>query len=139
MDKRVLIFVLLFSLLLISACTGGTKKTTSAGFVGGKDGIVSKIAVESSSGANSVLDNDLESFNIDITLENKGEYTVKEGEAMVTLDGINYNAFQLASPTKTNEVPLEKLRKEADKVTPASQTIIQFIAKYKPDEDADRA
>lgn len=137
MNKRVLLLILL-SLVLLSACKGGGSKAPASGFIGGKEGVVSKIAVESSSSANTVLDNDLETFNIDITLENKGEYAIKESEAMVTLDGINYNAFQIANPTKLNEVPLEKLRKEADKVTSAFQNIIQYEARYKPDEDADR-
>jgi len=136
--KKLLLSILLISLLLVAACTTGTKKTPTSGFVGGKDGIVSKITVESSSDNNQVLDDNKETFNINVNLENKGEYSVKEGEAMVTLDGINYNAFQIPNPTKLNEVPLEKLRKEADKVSAASQTIIQYDARYLPNEDADR-
>ena len=131
--------LLLLSIIILAACTGGgSKKPSAAGFIGGKEGIVSKIGIESSSGSNTVLDSDLETFKIDLTLENKGEYTVKEGEALVTLDGINYNAFQIANPTKANEVPLEKLRKEAEKLSTSTQTIVQFDARYKPDEDADR-
>ena len=51
-----LLFILLISLLLVAACTTGTKKTPTSGFVGGKDGIVSKITVESSSDNNQVHD-----------------------------------------------------------------------------------
>ena len=139
MNKKLLFSFLLLSIILLSACKGGNNKVPATGFIGGKEGVVSKVNIESSSGANTVLDGDHETFNINVNLENKGEYTVEKGEVMVTLDGINYQAFQIQDPTKFNEIPLDKLRKENNKLTTPVQTVVQFDARYKPDEDADRS
>src|SRR3989344_1422755 len=135
--KTIIISILIISLLLLSACK--TKaKTPSAGFIGGKLGLVGSLVIESTSGGNKVFDSGIDLFKIDLTLENKGEDDIAEGEVLVTLDGINFDAFQLTDPTQSNTLPLLGLKREAGGITNPSQIIIQYDANYEPDEDADR-
>ena len=134
----IIIAILMLSLLLLTACNVGKKKTSTTGFVGGSDGINAEITIESISGGNRVFDAGVDPFKIDITLQNEGEFNVEEGKVLITLDGISFVAFSITQPTKLNALPLLGLRKEATGVTEASQTIVQYDANYKPDEDADR-
>ncbi len=139
-NTKSLIFIFVISLLLISltGCDKNKQKTPTTGFIGGNQGLISSITVESTSGNNKVFDSGVDPFKIQVKLENKGEDEVTENEALITLDGINFNAFQIADPTKRNTLPLAGLRREAGKTTTPSQTIVQYEATYKPDEDADR-
>lgn len=133
----IIITILILSLLLLSAC-GTKKKTQTTGFIGGSEGINAEITIDSSSGGNKVYDGGVDLFKIDINLENKGEFTVEEGKILITLDGISFDAFSISEPTRTNELPLLGLRKEAGGVTEATQTVVQYDANYKPDAEADR-
>src|SRR3989338_2907468 len=93
------ITILILSLLILSACTGGNKNAPQGSFIGGKEGVSAAISIESTSGGNVIFDNNVDPFRIIINLQNKGEDEVAEGEALVTLDGINFNAFQIVDPT----------------------------------------
>ncbi|HLC58264.1 MAG TPA: hypothetical protein VJI68_00215 [Candidatus Nanoarchaeia archaeon] len=139
MKKITIAFLVLMCLLLVlSGCKGNKTPKNTTGFIGGTEGISSQITIESTSGNNNVFDNGVDPFYIDVTLENKGEDEAAEGEVLVTLDNINFNAFQIQDPTKRNDISLSGLRKEGGKTTDAAQTIVRFNANYKPDEVADR-
>ncbi len=136
-NKSFIFAILIISLLFLAACKSAPK-ATATGFIGGSDGLTATIAIESTSGGNKVYDSNVDPFKIDVTLQNKGEYDVKESEALVTLDGINFNAFQIRDPTQRNTLPLLGLRRDSGRITNPTQTIIQYDANYQPDEDADR-
>ncbi len=139
MKKKLLIFlILLFSLLLLSACNGGKKKTTGTGFIGGTEGIAAELAIESTSGGNRIFDTGVDPFRILVTLENRGEHDVIEGNAFITLSGISFEAFSIRDQTQRVEIPLLGLRKEGTGVTDPLQTIVIYDANYKPDAEADR-
>lgn len=137
MKKQILVFILILSLLVLAACKSGPR-TSATGFIGGKEGLSPSLSIESTSGGNKVFDAGVDPFKIDVTLQNKGEDDVAENEALVTLDGINFNAFQIRDQTQRNTLPLPGLRREAGQVTSPSQVILQYDANYKPNEDADR-
>ncbi|MBS3168762.1 hypothetical protein J4216_06555 [Candidatus Woesearchaeota archaeon] len=139
MKIKSLITIFTLSLLLIlSSCTGsGGKKVSGTGFIGGQEGITSSIEIQSTTGGNQIFDKNIDPFKIQINLQNKGEDDVETNEILVSLDGINFNAFQINPSTKSSSIPLKGIRKEAGKVTDPTQTIIQFDANYKPDEAAD--
>jgi hypothetical protein len=130
--------ILLVSLFLLTACSQ-TSKTPTSGFIGGKEGIVAVLSVVSTAGNNNIFDNGVDPFKVQVDLQNKGEYDIKNNELLVTLDGINFNAFQIKDASQKNTIPLPGLRREAGKATPPSQAIIQYDANYKPNEDADRS
>ena len=136
-NKSVFAFLLL-SLFILAACTGGGQKTQQAGFVGGKEGLSAAMSIDSASGGNKVLDAGGESFRILINLQNKGEHTVPENDVLVTLDGINFNAFSIRDPTKRNVVAMSGVRLESGKKTNPSQIPIAYASNYQTDEDADR-
>ncbi len=137
--KRGNIFILILSLVLVlAACTGGGSKTTSGGFVGGKIGVSTTLTIDSTSGGNKVLDSGNENFRILVNLQNQGEHTIGENYVLVTLNGVNFDAFSIANPTQTNILPLPGIRLEAGKKTTPAQIIIPYNANYKTKEDADR-
>ncbi|MBI2148405.1 hypothetical protein HYU23_01895 [Candidatus Woesearchaeota archaeon] len=139
MRKKVLIFILVL-LVILTACKGGadSKKTQAGGFIGTKEGLVSTMNIDSASGGNKVLDAGVESFRILVNVQNKGEHSIPENDVMVTLDGINLQAFQIKNPTQRNTIPLSAIRREAGKVTTPAQIPIVYDANYLSDEDADR-
>ncbi len=138
MKKQILIFILILSILFILVACKSSPKVSSTSFIGGKEGVSASLAIESTAGGNKIFDGGVDPFKIDVTLQNLGEHEVAENEALITLDGINFNAYQIRDPTQKNTVPLSKKRKEAGRVTTPAQTIVQYDANYKPDEDADR-
>jgi len=135
-----IIFVFMIVLVLfLAACTSsGNSKVTAGGFVGGKDGVSATMSIDSASGANKVLDSGAENFRILVTLQNKGEHTINENEALVTLDGINFGAFSIKDQTQRNVLPLPGMRIEAGKKTNPAQVVVPYDANYKTREDADR-
>ena len=136
-NKSLIVALLIISILILVSCTSGTKAPAS-GFIGGKEGINAILNIDSTSGESKVFDKGVDPFKISLNLQNKGEEDVKSGSLLVTLDGINFQAFQIRDPTQKNSIPLPGLRREAGKVTPAAQSVMQFDANYAPDEDADR-
>jgi len=136
--KLFIVLILLLSLLLLSACNGGKKKTTGTGFIGGTEGIAAELSVESTSGGNRIFDAGVDPFRILVTLENRGEHDVIEGNAFVTLSGISFEAFSIRNPTQRAEIPLLGLRREGTGVTDPLQTVVLYDANYKPDAEADR-
>ncbi|MBI5391419.1 hypothetical protein HZB00_00290, partial [Candidatus Woesearchaeota archaeon] len=72
-------------LLLLIILTGCQPKSsgppTTGAFIGGKEGVLTTLSVESAK-PNEVLDANLESFRINVNLQNKGEYSINEKELM---------------------------------------------------------
>ena len=132
----IIISILLISLLFLAACKTKSK-TPSTGFIGGENGVESQLTIRSTAGGNKVYDAGTDRFNIDILLENKGEDSVEAGEVLVTLEGVNLKAFDINNPTQSNTIPLFELRREGGSVTDPAQTIIEYNALYKTDEDSD--
>ncbi len=137
MKKFIIVIAILVLALLLVSCSG-KKKTTSSGFIGGSEGLSGALTIESASGDNKIFDGNSDPFKIDITLENKGEDDVAEGEVLVTLDRIPFNAFGISNPTKSNDIPLVGIKREGDSTTSASQVVVQYDAIYQSNEDADR-
>ena len=135
MKKTILIAIILVSIFLVACTSGGTSKTTASGFIGGKEGLSTTLTIDSTSGGNKIFDNGVDPFKINVNLQNKGEHEVKESEVLITLDGVNFNAFQIRDPSQRSILPLSGLRKEAGKVTAPAQTIVEFDANYKPNEE----
>ncbi|GEM_PF-1237116 len=139
MKKINIIIILSISLILLVSCTTGGKntKTSASGFIGGTEGISSSISIVSTSGDNKVYDSGNDPFKIQIKLENKGEHEVKENEVLVTLDAINFIAYQIKDVTQPSPLILQGLRKEGTKTTSPTQAVVLFDANYKPVIDAD--
>ncbi len=138
MKKSLIIIIFLLSVLVLASCTTNNKKTPSSGFIGGKDGVTATLTIDSTSGANKVYDNGVDPFKINVNLQNKGEHSIEPNDILITLDGINFNAFQIRDQTQGNTLPMPGLRREANQITSPSQIILQYDANYKPREDADR-
>lgn len=136
MRKTIIIAILLISVLFLAACKG-QEKTTTSGFIGGKEGLKGTLVVESSSGGNKVFDRNNDLFRINLNLENKGEDSVEANEVLVSLSGVNLDAFQITTPTKSNSLPLLGRKREGGKVTDPTQTIVQYEANYKPVVEAE--
>ena len=139
MQKKYIIFLSLL-ILIIAGCTSGkNNKVPDVGFIGGTEGLVPKLEIISSQ-PNEVLDNDVEPFQIALSLQNKGEHTVAANEVITTLAGIDLNAFQIIEKdgVSKNLDQLEKLRKEGGNLIPASETAIVYEASYKYDEPTDK-
>lgn len=139
MKKQILITTLILSLFVLFSCTGGGSTGTSgSGFIGGSEGLSATLSIDSASGGNEVYDNNVDPFKINVNLKNNGEYDVAENTVVITLDGVNFNAFQIRDPTQRNTLPLPGLERQAEGVTDPTQAIVQYDANYRPDEDADR-
>ena len=104
MKKIIILPILMFSLLFLVACDG-EEATTGAGngaFTGGAQGIV---AVFESFGVEE--DNifslfDTETFPIEITVTNKGEYEIQPNDVMIELKGPSLDFTGIASLSKYN-------------------------------------
>lgn len=94
MKKIAIISILVLSLFLLTACKGEQPATTAKGaFLGGTQGITADFeafGVEEG-GIYSIFDE--ESFLLEVTLRNKGEYNIKPGEAVVKLLGPSHDEF----------------------------------------------
>jgi len=94
MRKATVISILVLCLFLLTACNGKEPTTIVGGaFLGGTQGIAASFeafGVEEE-GIYSIFDE--ESFPLEVTLRNKGEYNIKPGEAVVKLLGPSQDEF----------------------------------------------
>ena len=135
MRKELIILLLL--LILLTGCPGGkTPPTTASGYIGGTDGVASKLSIVSGQ-TNEVLDSGLEDFEMNVDLENKGEHAIKENEVLATITGVDYNAFSLKQPSLRNVEPLGEIRNEGGKV-PGGQAALSFKANFADDLPVDQ-
>lgn len=94
------IFLVIASLLLLTACNNTKSTTSTSGFIGGTDGLVASF-VENEPPAK-VFDANTNPFRISLMLENKGEYNVQPSQVLTTIDSIDYSAFQISNPNQKN-------------------------------------
>jgi len=94
MKKSIILAILCASLLILTACNGEKAPTAGKGaFLGGEKGIVASFepfGVEEE-GVYSIFDE--ETFPMEVTVQNKGEYQIKSGEVTIKLLGPSQEEF----------------------------------------------
>ena len=138
MVKKILLVSFFILVVVLSACQKSTNTTSKLGFIGGKEGLVTVMNVESGKNGE-VLDNNLEDFKINLNLENKGEYPVKENEVLATIVGVDYRSFSLTAPSQKNVEPLDKIRQEQGNKVPGGQAVLSFASKFVDDLPVDQS
>ena len=101
--KKIILLVLLSAMLLLVGCGETEQQVTTGVFVGGTQGITVQFepfGVEED-GTYSIYDE--ETFPIEITLNNKGEYELQKGDVSVELKGPSLDFSGIPALTKTNE------------------------------------
>lgn len=123
--KRTLFIIVLISLLFITACTnnGGSDLPTGR-YVGGDDGL--KISFVEGEPPESVLDDRQETFDISILAENVGEEDIAPNQIIITLNGIERDAFKLRSLTEKNDIELLGEKKLRDRIQDGESTEVRF-------------
>ena len=111
MKLKVISVLILVTFLLLTSCQQGKKKQQAPGsFIGGTQGVVAKFeafGVEEN-GVYSIFDT--ETFPIEVTLTNKGEYELQPNEVMVELLGPSQSEFNgIASWKKSNLDIIDKI------------------------------
>lgn len=95
--------VLIISLLILTACGSGTQQKQGKGvFLGGTQGITAKFQPFGILENNVYAIFDTETFPIEVTVVNKGEYDLKAGDVTISLLG--------PSPTEFNGIPSWQLK-----------------------------
>tara|TARA_Y100000310_G_scaffold278642_1_gene297183 strand:- start:8287 stop:9198 length:912 start_codon:yes stop_codon:yes gene_type:complete len=131
---KLLLSVLLVISLFITACGGDDAPVNAGGsaFIGGSEGVVptfEQFGIEDeSTGIYTIFDS--ETFPIDVTVQNKGEYEIQPGDVRVTLLGPSQEEFSgIASYTLQNTGVIEKI---SDLVKDGGVETISFAsdAKY---------
>ncbi len=131
--KKSGLFALFFVLLVLAGCTPSNQPPTTGAFVGGKEGVVTTLSIDSAK-PNEVLDAGLEPFRINVNLQNKGEYSIQENELLTTLFGINERSFGLKDTTLKNPQALGKTRKDPQsKVIQGDQLPMSYESTFKED------
>ncbi len=108
--KKILIFSLFVALLVLTSCQQSTGPSSSGAYIGGTQGVMADFeafGVEED-GLYNIFDT--ESFPIEVTLKNKGEYEIQPGEIVVKLLGPAEEEFSgLASRQLANVEILDKI------------------------------
>ncbi len=138
MHKYILCSIFLLLLAFASCTTGKKNDQTKTGFIGGQNGITTTLDIASGK-LNEVLDNDLEDFQINLNVENKGEYPIKENDILATITGVDYRSFSLTNPSLKNVEALDKIRQEQGKILPGGQTVLSFPANFADDLPVDQS
>lgn len=113
--KKILLIIMVAALLTITACgEGETVNTGATGFVGGTQGIQMKFMTNTPPAM--VEGAGIESFDVIVELENKGEYEVLKEDITVKLEGFSATAFNTTNEalTQNPEDDLFAVRKNAD-------------------------
>ncbi len=136
--KKIVLVLSLLVLVVLAGC-GQTQRTTGSafgGFIGGKDGVVGTLEIASAV-PGQVLDNGQEDFSINLKVENKGQYRVKEQELLATVTNLRASDFSLKSNSLRNDAPLEEVRIESGKTISGSQAVLSVPANFKVDLPVD--
>lgn len=109
--KVLFIVILMIALLLLTSCKGGKKKQETGGsFIGGTQGVLARFepfGVEEN-GVYSIFDT--ETFPIEVTLMNKGEYELQPNDVTVELQGPSPSEFSgIANWKKKNADVINKI------------------------------
>ena len=133
MKNKILALFMVLSLVFVVSCQGGEDTTTvkKGVFVGGTEGITANFEAfgVTEEGVYSIFDED--TFPIDLTLHNKGEYELKVGDVVVTLLGPSKTEFDgISSWELKNTGKIDKL---SDLVPTGGEETLTFAsdAKYK--------
>ncbi|MDD5253826.1 MAG: hypothetical protein PHG05_01835 [Candidatus Nanoarchaeia archaeon] len=131
--KRYLL-ILVLGLFLVGCSQ--TDTTTSGRFIGGTTGL--ELGFVEGEPPLVVGDNNEDEFDIGIIAKNQGEADIEAGKMIVTLQGIEKDAFSLSSLSQRTTTKIEKRSKIREKVTEPDQIEVRFKnAKYKYDLDSD--
>lgn len=140
MKKEILVLFLLIILIIgLSGCD--RLKTNDNGistkrYVGGDKGL--EIEFEKNAPPERVGDDNSDEFDISLILKNKGEYNINKGEIIVTLQGLEKDAFSLGSLSKKSDFSLDGAEKFRDRTNEGEENTLEFRKlKYKHDLDAD--
>ena len=101
--KKIILLVLLSAMLLIVGCGEGEQQVSSGAFIGGSQGVTVQFepfGVEES-GTYSIYDE--ETFPIEVTLKNKGEYELQKGDVKIELKGPSLDFSGIPALSKNNE------------------------------------
>ncbi|MDD5178358.1 MAG: lipoprotein [Candidatus Nanoarchaeia archaeon] len=129
-------FLILFVVLFLAGCSSTNETSTAGRFIGGTTGL--EIEFIEGEPPLTVGDKGEDEFDIGVLAKNIGESDIESGKLIVTLQGIEGNAFSLASLSQKSTSKLEKRTKINDKITEPDQTDVRFKnAKYKYDLDSD--
>lgn len=138
--KKKILFILVLSLVLLitTGCGEDDITTSSYGYIGGTDGLVSEYAEYTP--PEEVLDNSQEPFMIGLYLDNQGETDIQANNIMATLTGIDLAAFGITTDTMRSLVPLEGKKKAQDGTTleGGKSTEVAFEATYLNDIPVDQ-
>ncbi|MBU0615296.1 MAG: hypothetical protein KJ601_04345 [Nanoarchaeota archaeon] len=113
MYKKIMVMLGVLMLLTLTACGPGEQTTDVSPYIGGTRGLIStfgEMGVFSDiTGHNEIYES--ESFPIEVTIGNKGEYEVDVGKLTITLKGINLNDFSgiVTSGILSNTQLIEKI------------------------------
>src|SRR3989338_2630606 len=123
--KTLLIIILIIGLLLLTSCQGGKKKQEKTGsFIGGTQGVIARfepLGVEEK-GIYSIFDT--ETFPIEVTLMNKGEYELQPNDVTVELQGPSPSEFRGIANWKKNNVDV--INKISELVKEGGEETITF-------------
>lgn len=128
-----LVFAII-AVVAVSGCTTKTETTPAGAFVGGTSGL----GMSFMSNAPPTEYPECTSFDINVQVENKGEYTVPKDAASVTISGISTGTtgYGITPSTKNADV-LEGRQKFGNSVTPGGQQLISFSSIGSPDFPGD--
>src|SRR3989344_837884 len=136
MKKSIKLMFILLLILFIVACSKQPSASSSSRFVGGSDGL--DISFIKDEPPDTVLDDNQDEFDIALSMENAGEEDINAGDVIVTLNGIEKDAFSLSSLSAKNEDFLAGKKKLTDRVIPGEQGEVLFTKlKYKDKLPAD--
>ena len=117
----------LFSILLFLAACGPEQKVELKPFIGGNDAIVATFL--DNSPPKETYDGGESPFDVEIKLENKGEYTVPQDKARIKITGIRAPEFNLATDALTKRPDEDLIARSlaADgKELPANPVFVSF-------------
>lgn len=120
MKKAASYIVIVTVALLLTACQGGGNNgnTGETGFIGGDKGI--QLRFSNNAPPSPIADNGQQTFPVIVEAVNQGEQEVSSSDAMVTLEGFSYSAFN-KSKDSLEKNPPENIT--ANRKTPAGDII----------------
>lgn len=100
-------------LIFLAGCTSGTDVPESTPFVGGNVGLL--LSFTAGAPPDEVLDDGQFEFNVNVRVENQGEYDIENGDGYVELQGISANEFGVSEGELSKDIPaIEGAKKGID-------------------------
>ena len=93
MIKKILSIIAIMSILILAGCTEEKQQTSKGIYIGGTQGITAKLEQlgVAENGVYSIFDT--ETFPIEVTVTNKGEYNIKPSDITLSLLGPSQSEF----------------------------------------------